>query len=128
MFLSTHNICFYGELTKIILQLSPNTLLICSSATIKVSYTVMILSFRTDRAGQTVQTQIKLLIRVYTVCHSVCIVWTHYPKVEPHSSNFKVITTNVLGVQMFRKFTVVSYPKSSCTFPSLPIIMYVLFV
>ena len=29
--MSTHNICFYGELTKIILQLSSNTLLICSS-------------------------------------------------------------------------------------------------
>ena len=29
--MSTHNICFYGELTKIILELSPNTLLICST-------------------------------------------------------------------------------------------------
>ena len=38
--------------------------------------TVMILSFWTDRSGQTVQTQIRLrssLIRVYTVCNSVCI-------------------------------------------------------
>ena len=26
--------------------------------------------------------------------------------VEPHSSNFGVITTNLLGVQIFRKFTV----------------------
>ena len=26
--------------------------------------------------------------------------------VEPHSSNFRVITTNVLGVRIFRKFTV----------------------
>ena len=63
---------------------------------------VMILSFWTDSPGQTVQTQ----IRVYTVCHSVCIVWTHYSIVEPHSSNFRVITTNILGVQIFRKFTV----------------------
>ena len=66
--------------------------------------TVMIQS--TDMPGQTVQTQIRLprnsLIRVYTVCHSVCIVWTHYPMVEPHSSNF-------LGVRIFRKFTV--YPQ-----------------
>ena len=46
------------------------------------------------------------LIRVYTVCHSVWTVWTHYSMVEPHSSNFRVITTNVLGVQIFRKFTV----------------------
>ena len=44
------------------------------------------------------QTQIRLL-RVYTVCHSVCIIWTHYSMVEPHSSNFRVITTNVLGVR-----------------------------
>ena len=29
--MSTHNICFYGELTNIILHLSSNTLLICSS-------------------------------------------------------------------------------------------------
>ena len=46
------------------------------------------------------------LIRVYTVCHSVCIIWTHYSMVEPHSSNFRVIATNVLGVQIFRKFRV----------------------
>ena len=67
----------------------------------------MILSFRTDMPGQTVQTQIRLssLIRVYTVCQSFCIVWTHYSMVEPHCSNFKVITTNNLGVRIFRKFT-----------------------
>ena len=47
-------------------------------------------------------------IRVYTVCHSVCIVWTHYSMVEPHSSNFRVITTNLSGVRIFRKFTVLS--------------------
>ena len=29
--MSTHNICFYGEVTKIILQLSSKTLLICST-------------------------------------------------------------------------------------------------
>ena len=75
----------------------------------------MILSFRTDRPGQAVQTQIRLLsslIRVYTVCHSVCIVWTHYSMVEPHSSNFRVITTNFLGVRIFRKFTVFSISEA----------------
>ena len=46
------------------------------------------------------------LIRVYTVCNSVCIVWTHYSMVEPHSSNFRMITTNILGVRIFRKFMV----------------------
>ena len=44
-----------------------------------------------------------------TVCHSVCIVWTHYSMVESHSSNFRVITTNILGVRIFRKFTVLNY-------------------
>ena len=34
--MSTHNICFYGELTKIILQLSSNTHLICSSVPLHV--------------------------------------------------------------------------------------------
>ena len=52
------------------------------------------------------QTAPSSLIRVYTVCHSVCIVWTHYSMKEPHSSNFRVITTNVLGVRIFTKFTV----------------------
>ena len=29
--MSTHNICFYGEITKIIRKLSSNTLLFCST-------------------------------------------------------------------------------------------------
>ena len=66
----------------------------------------MIPSFRTDRSEQTVQTQIRLPIRVYTVCHSVCIIWTHYSTEELHSSNFRVIITKFLGVGIFRKFTV----------------------
>ena len=33
--MSTHKICFYGELTKIILQLSSDTLLICSSVEVR---------------------------------------------------------------------------------------------
>ena len=52
------------------------------------------------------QTQIRLLLRVYTVCHSVCIVWTHYSMVEPRSSNFRVMTTNILDVRIFRKLKV----------------------
>ena len=59
--------------------------------------TVMILSFQIDMPGQTV------------VCHSICIIWTCYSMVEPHSSNFRVITTNFLGVQLFRKFMVVAF-------------------
>ena len=30
------------------------------------------------------------LIRVYTVCHSVCIFWTHYSMTEPHFSIFRI--------------------------------------
>ena len=67
-----------------------------------VTNTVMILSFRTDGSGQTVQTQ----IRVYTVCKFVCIFWMHYSTVNPSCSNFRVITANVLVVQIFLIFTV----------------------
>ena len=41
--MSTHNICFYGELTEIILQLSSNTHLICSSVML-FAYVVCALS------------------------------------------------------------------------------------
>ena len=37
------------------------------------------------------------LIRVYTVCHSICICRAHYPMVKPHSSNFRIITTILSG-------------------------------
>ena len=74
----------------------------------QLSVTVMILSFHTDIPGQTGQTQISSLIRVYTVCHSICIIWTHYSMVEPHSSDFRVISINVWGVWILRKFTVLA--------------------
>ena len=75
---------------------------VCICRLLCFNSTVTILSFQTDMPGQTVQTQ----IGVYTVCHSVCIVWTHYCVVEPHRSNFRVITTIFFGVRIFRKFTV----------------------
>ena len=62
--------------------------------------TIIILSFWTERSGQTVQTQIRLLlkgsslIRVYTVCNSLCIFWLHYSKEKPSCSTFRVITAN----------------------------------
>ena len=94
--------------------LSLYVLSLCEISFLQASFyilcTVMILSFQTDRPGQTVQTQIRLLleslIRVYIVCHSVCIVWTYYSMVEPNSSKFRVIKTNFWGVRIFRKFTV----------------------
>ena len=71
-------------------------------------HTVMILSFRTDRSWQTVQAQIRLLIRVYTVCNSLCIFWTHYSTVKP-LCNFRVISANFWGVLIFRIFTVYTF-------------------
>ena len=60
-----------------------------SDSQVWVNSTVMILSFRTGRSGQTVQTQIRLLlIRVYTVCNSSCIFWMHYSTVKPSCLNF----------------------------------------
>ena len=60
-------------------------------------YTVLFLSFRTDRSGQTVQIQIRLLlIGVYTVCISLCIFWMHYSKEKPFRSTFWGITSNYL--------------------------------
>ena len=66
----------------------------------------MIQSFRTDMPGQTVQTQIRRLLQGLH-CLPFCLQPTHYSMVEPHSSNFRVITTNFVGVRIFRKFTVV---------------------
>ena len=54
--------------------------------------TTMILSFRTDRPGQTVQTHIRL--GGYTVCNALCIFWMHYSKEKPSFSTFLVITAN----------------------------------
>ena len=58
------------------------------------------LSFRTDRSGQTVQTQIRLLLRVNTVCYFIYIFWTHFSMVMPRCSNFKMITT-IFSVSKF---------------------------
>ena len=46
------------------------------------------------------------LIRVYTVCYSVCIFWMHFSIVKQHCSNFRIITAILLGVRIFRIFTV----------------------
>ena len=78
---------------------------------LKLMPTVMIQSFRTDMPGKQCRPRSDCssrssLIRVYTVCHSICIIWIHYSMIEPHSSNFRVLTTNFLGVRIFRKFTV----------------------
>ena len=48
--MSTHNMCFYGELTKIILQLSQNTLFICSTG---FCHFVLVEGFGLYAAGST---------------------------------------------------------------------------
>ena len=45
------------------------------------------------------------LIRVYTVCYSVYIFWTHFTVVKP-CSNFRMITANFSGVRIFGSFTI----------------------
>ena len=47
------------------------------------------------------------LIRVFTVCYSICISKTKYCKVLPLCLNFRQITAKICGVPKFRNFTVV---------------------
>ena len=86
----------------------PNIVIMWSTARMKTITLAVCIVLGSQRAWKPPQifVQRSSLIRVYTVCHSVCIVWAPYSMVEPHSSNFRVITTNFLGVQIFRKFTV----------------------
>ena len=50
------------------------------------------------------------------VCNSLCIFWMHYSKEKPFCSTFRVITTNFLGVQKFRKFTVLYHVSAAFSF------------
>ena len=75
----------------------------------------MILSFRTDRSGQTVQTQIRPLLGEHSDQQSDQ--GLHCLQFRLHLLgallfgkamlfNFRVITANFLGVQIFRIFTI----------------------
>ena len=72
-----------------------------------VLFTLMILSFWSDRSGQTVQTQTRLL-RSRSTLFAIqpatfgCIT----PWLMPPCSNFRVITADVSGVCILRSFTV----------------------
>ena len=75
--------------------------------------TAVIQNFLTGRSWQTVQTQIPgqtaplgSLIRVYTVCHTICIFWMHYSMVKPSCSNFRMIKPHFSGVRIFRVVTI----------------------
>ena len=75
----------------------------------------MILSFRTDRPGQTVQTQIRQLLEEQSDQGLHCLPFRLHrldSLVKPHSSNFRMITTNVLGVRKLRIITVLQGPAS----------------
>ena len=70
-------------------------------------YTVMTLSFRTDRSGQTVQTQIRLLLEEQSDQGLHCLLFhllfsKKYTKVWPFSLNFRYITAKFSGVRRFR--------------------------
>ena len=59
---------------------------------LKYHDTVVILNIWTDRPEQTVHTPISSLIRIFTVCYSICIFWTHICLVKLHYSNFRIKT------------------------------------
>ena len=66
--------------------------------------------------GQTVQTKIRLLLEEQSDQGLHCLPFRlHRLDSEPHSSKFyfRVITTNFLGVQIFRKFTVATNKRDS---------------
>ena len=98
-------LCFGSFYSFMVLKISPG-ICFCVSSSATLYCNVPKFSDRYAWANSADPDQRSSLIRVYIVCHSVCIFWTHYSMVEQHSSNFRVITTNVLGVQIFRKFTV----------------------
>ena len=74
--------------------------------------TVMILNFQTDRSGQTVQTQIRLLLEEQSDqgLHCLlfqCMFFTKYLQVWPLCLNY----SEFLCVRKFRNFTVGIFPQ-----------------
>ena len=51
-------------------------------------YTVMILSLWTDTLGQRTS-----VIKIYTICHSVCIFWSQFSIVKPECPHFSRLMT-----------------------------------
>ena len=99
--ISTHKIGFCEDFTKIIFQLSSNMHLISSSAALDclpsssghhIQSTIMIQNFWTNRSGQTVQTQIRLLLKEQSdqglhclLCHLP--LFEEFPRVWPRCLN-----------------------------------------
>ena len=67
---NTHNICYFGEITKIIPKLSINTLLICST-----DITLLILSIHTDRSKW--QPRRRSEQGLYCLSFCLCYMLTH---------------------------------------------------
>ena len=72
----------------------------------------MILSFQTDRSGQTVQAQIRLLLMeqsdqgLHCLPFSADLYWTNFSMETPFCLNFRKIAAYILGVLKFRNFRV----------------------
>ena len=64
--MSTHNICFHGEIRKTLCGYP----LLTVAMNLHNSYTVFTLSFLTVKPAQTLQTDPMSLIRFYSVCQS----------------------------------------------------------
>ena len=60
------------------------------------------------------QTAPSSLIRVYTVCHSICTLCTIFSVKRPLYLNFREITAKFSGVRKFRIFTVIYCNLYSC--------------
>ena len=64
--------------------------------------------FQTDRSGQTVQAQIRLLLMeqsdqgLHCLSFSADLYWTNFSMETPFCLNFRVIAAYILGVQKFR--------------------------
>ena len=74
----------------------------------------MTLCFRTDRSGQTVQAQIRLLLKEEQSDHGLhCLLFHlhHFDKIPFKVGiclNFRKMTAKISGVPIFRNFTVLS--------------------
>ena len=82
----------------------------------------MILIFRTDKSGQTVQTQIRLLLKEQSDQGIHCLLFTcislmKYPKL---CLNFRLFTAKFSVVRKFRNFTVPCLSYLQSTVRNLP--------
>ena len=92
--------------------LNSNSFLVCFWM-----FAVMVLFLYVQMSRQTVENQIRLL-RVCTVCHSVCIFWVHYFVIKPNCSTFRIVTANfscvrIVSFQLTWAFRLIVSPSST---------------